>query len=157
MTTIRPAAEEDIDRIASVFLRCWTDSYRDVVQPDEIAAWTAERATNVWSDHVRSGRTAVLVADDDGKVLGVARHHDGVLDSLYVDPDASGRGIGRALVHAVLEREGARDVQLWVFESNAAARAFYGRIGFMPDGRRRRDPGYSTEEIGMTHPGRAAR
>lgn len=155
MITVRPAADEDIDGIASVFLRCWTNSYRDVVHPEEIAAWTAERATDVWRDHVRSGRTAVLVADNDGGVLGVARHHDGTLDSLYVDPDASGRGIGRALVHAVLEREGAREVHLWVFESNAAAQAFYGRIGFVPNGRRRREPGYLTEEIGMTHPGAA--
>jgi ribosomal protein S18 acetylase RimI-like enzyme len=52
---------------------------------------------------------------------------------MWVDPAARGRGVGRALLDAV-DRWGAgwgaREVVLWVFESNRAAMRLYETSGF---------------------------
>jgi ribosomal protein S18 acetylase RimI-like enzyme len=55
------------------------------------------------------------------------------LEDLYVRADVQGRGLGRELVEAALERardRGCRRVELDVDEDNAAARALYRRLGF---------------------------
>jgi GNAT superfamily N-acetyltransferase len=52
------------------------------------------------------------------------------LDGLYVRPEAQGTGVGSALLELAqaLRPEG---FGLWVFESNARAREFYARHGFV--------------------------
>ncbi len=61
------------------------------------------------------------------------------LVSMYVRPEARGRGVGEALVAAVFgwaQERGAKTVHLWVTESNDHARALYERCGFEPTGER---------------------
>jgi ribosomal protein S18 acetylase RimI-like enzyme len=55
---------------------------------------------------------------------------DDLLDSLYVAPDAQGQGIGTRLLELAEQRRPA-GLRLWVFASNAPARAFYERHGFV--------------------------
>ena len=87
------------------------------------------------------GRTLVA-ADDDGRVLGTAilgpnrgggGAHVGTA-SFMVDPDASGRGVGRALGEAVIARcraDGYRAIQFnAVVETNAAAVHLWRSLGF---------------------------
>ncbi len=60
--------------------------------------------------------------------------------TLAVRPDARGRGLGGKLTTkglAVARALGAERVFLEVAEDNAAARALYGRLGFVEAGRRR--------------------
>ena len=55
------------------------------------------------------------------------------LVSMYVRPCARGRGVGEALVAAVMgwaRDQDAAEVHLWVTETNAPARALYERCGF---------------------------
>jgi len=55
------------------------------------------------------------------------------LVSMYVRPRARGRGVGEALVAAVVNWAGQRDaatVHLWVTTTNTPARALYERCGF---------------------------
>ena len=61
------------------------------------------------------------------------------LVSLWVDPDARGRGVARSLIRAVAtwaRDRGAADVVLFVQEANAPGRALYVRAGFRPTGAR---------------------
>jgi ribosomal-protein-alanine N-acetyltransferase len=63
------------------------------------------------------------------------------LDTLAVMPGARRKGIGAALVSAVLAwaaAEGARRLSLEVRASNVAALGLYSRLGFCPEGRRPR-------------------
>jgi ribosomal protein S18 acetylase RimI-like enzyme len=88
-----------------------------------------------------------LVAELGGRVVGyIALGHPTPLDSsrhvwevqgLAVDPDAAGRGIGRALVEAAVEevrRRGGRKVSLRVLGPNDPARRLYARCGFEVEG-----------------------
>ena len=52
------------------------------------------------------------------------------LDQLYVLPEAQGRGVGSRLVRHAQALSAGR-LQLWVFQSNAPAVAFYRRHGFV--------------------------
>jgi ribosomal protein S18 acetylase RimI-like enzyme len=92
---------------------------------------------NVWGAAVRPSRrgrgdapSAVAVATD-GFLLG------GFIALLAVRADASGQGLGRALVDYVTARTAAK--RRWLFVScdadNAAALRFYRRLGFTRVGR----------------------
>jgi L-amino acid N-acyltransferase YncA len=91
-----------------------------------------------------------LVARQDGRVVGwtaLAPVSDrcayaGVAeDSIYVDPDAQGHGIGRALLRAVLasaERGGIWTVQTGIFPENQASVRLHQACGFRVVGLRER-------------------
>jgi L-amino acid N-acyltransferase YncA len=90
-----------------------------------------------------------MVAVDAGRVYGWAavapvsprRVYAGVVEhSLYVDPDAQGRGIGRLLLQAVVdstERAGIWTLQAGIFPENAVSIALHRRAGFREVGVRR--------------------
>lgn len=88
-----------------------------------------------------------LVAEEAGRVMGFAyagpfRPRPGyrftVEDSVYVAPDAMGRGIGRAVLQAVIaacEAFGVRQVVAVIGDSgNAASIALHRSLGFEPSG-----------------------
>jgi ribosomal protein S18 acetylase RimI-like enzyme len=76
----------------------------------------------------------VLLADEDGiAVVRLDGARRGVLDFLYVRPDARRRGLARELVKAAAteaQKRGAEMLELEVLENNAAARSLYERLGF---------------------------
>jgi RimJ/RimL family protein N-acetyltransferase len=91
--------------------------------------------------------------------------HKATLIGMFVAPEFTGRGIGRALVKAVMQ--GARDagielLVLTVTEGNAKARALYARAGFQaigiePDAIRVAGASFGKEhmffQIAPSHPG----
>ena len=100
----------------------------------------------------RADRTLVLVAAEDGRILGSATmEFDGAvvgdddpalppemasLRMLGVDPAARGRGVGRALVEASIRESRNRGKTLFVLrttERMAAAHRLYESMGFRRD------------------------
>jgi GNAT superfamily N-acetyltransferase len=74
-----------------------------------------------------------------GMASGTAPNTEGAVEllSMWVAPFARGRGVGDALVHAVIEwarQQRASTVALAVFEHNARAQALYLRHGFVDAG-----------------------
>ena len=87
----------------------------------------------------------VLGAFEGSEFLGVAgllvqrgrkSAHKGLLVGMYVRPAAQGRGVGRALVEAILEvaRERVELIQLTVARNNRAARRLYTNLAFQEYG-----------------------
>ena len=92
----------------------------------------------------------VAIDDDAGTVLGwvavsaVSSRcvYAGVVEhSVYVSPDARGRGVGRALLDALIastEAAGIWTIESGVFPENAASLALHQRAGFRVVGTRER-------------------
>lgn len=88
-----------------------------------------------------------LVAEDAGRVLGYAyaapfrpraAYRYTIEDSVYVAPDATGRGVGRAILSAVLDRceaMGMRQAVAVIGDSqNAGSIGLHRALGFQPAG-----------------------
>ncbi|MEU3202324.1 GNAT family N-acetyltransferase [Streptomyces cyaneofuscatus] len=123
---IRPATAQDAEAVTGVFLasRAAALPYLPRVHSDE--------DTLAWITHVvLPTSTAVRVAEGaGGELLGFAVLAGGdELDHLYLRPDVLRRGIGSRLLAEVREAAGG-PLKLYVFQRNAAARAFYERHGF---------------------------
>jgi GNAT superfamily N-acetyltransferase len=136
---LRPAESSDLSAVAEVHVAARVAAVATGAMPpavhtdDEVRAWVAGwdlTAYDVW------------VADVDGRVVAYARATATWLDDLYVLPAHQGSGVGGALLGLV--QAGHPDgFGLWVFESNAPARAFYRRCGLVE---RERTDGSENEE-----------
>jgi len=121
---------------------------------------TFESKAPMWEDWApaRAGYPAIAARDSDGQLLGWAALsptstravYRGVGEvSIYVDPTRARRGVGRALLDALIEtseREGFWTLKAGIFPENVASIALHEhagfglvgtskRIGQMPDGR----------------------
>jgi ribosomal protein S18 acetylase RimI-like enzyme len=70
---------------------------------------------------------------------GERKQHKASVVGMYVVPEASGQGVGRALLEALLARaariDGVRQLELIVTSTNVAARGLYESLGFVAYGR----------------------
>jgi GNAT superfamily N-acetyltransferase len=113
---IRRAVPEDVDAIAALYERSFaTLTFLPVLHTlDEHRAWFA---------HVVADQD-VWVWQEADAILGFAALGDGMLNYLYLEPAAFGRGIGSALLEQVKARR-PEGFSFWVFQQNARARRFY--------------------------------
>jgi len=118
---LRPAAAADIAAVVRVFRR----SVRTALPflPD---LHTAEEDLVHFGSYLGTGR--ITLAEADGALLGFLVETPGWIEHLYLDPDRRGGGIGRMLVDGAKSRH--ERLELWCFEQNLAARAFYRAQGF---------------------------
>lgn len=159
MITLRDAAPGDLEAVATLFLRCWRESYAEVLPAGAIAVFDETGARELWRPALEAPRpgTRGVVALDDGRVVGVIRMgrdpdepEVAHVFSLYVDPDAQGSGVGGRLLgeaDAWFQGQGLSDATLWSFEANERARAFYARHGWSPDGGTRVEPEFGELEV----------
>jgi GNAT superfamily N-acetyltransferase len=107
---------------------------------------TFEREANLTEKHWRGAvvQRTRFVAEIDGEVAGTVGAGPGefrgsaALTALWVDPRYRDRGVGSALVEAVVEwaaDQGFSQVLLWVTEVNRNAERLYVRHGFARTGR----------------------
>jgi putative acetyltransferase len=69
------------------------------------------------------------VAEADGEIVGYVVFNDAWVRHVFVRPDRQGQGYGATLLsHAMADR---RERQLWTYEGNARARAFYENRGWV--------------------------
>jgi L-amino acid N-acyltransferase YncA len=111
-----------------------------------------EHTAPTWTifDSAKLAAHRFVAVDDHGRVLGwVAISavsgravYAGVVEhSVYVDPAAQGRGIGRALLDALIaatEAAGIWTIQSGVFPENSASLALHHAVGFRTVGIRER-------------------
>ena len=89
---------------------------------------------------VAAGDAHFLVAEHEGRVVGFL-HYDGCgsdpeLHRIYLEPDLTGRGIGKQLLDELHSRlQPGNSYILLVVAANVGARAFYTREGFTEESR----------------------
>jgi GNAT superfamily N-acetyltransferase len=149
---IRLARLEDALAIGRVQVRSWQSAYATFLDPDWLAALSAEEWGKGWEPRlVNPQRRGPLVAVVDASVVAFSAFGRvepayplpadyAELYTLYVDPDYFSRGLGALLLDASLNRlreAGYKHVALWCYEPNHGARRFYEREGWHPNGQRR--------------------
>jgi len=124
---IREFADADENDVVALWQRCglvrpWNDPHKDIAR---------KRAVQ---------RELFLVAELDGAIVGSVmggyEGHRGWVNYLAVDAAQRRSGLGRALMAEVesrLRAIGCPKLNLQVRNDNAAAIAFYERIGFLQD------------------------
>jgi GNAT superfamily N-acetyltransferase len=135
---IARAEVADWERVRAVRLRALRDA------PDAFGTLLAEdlaRPPDAWQARLRSDAAATFLATRDGADVGLATgapYDDTAgLFGMFVDPQARGAGVGRALVEAVIEwarSEGHALIRLDVGDHNASAIRLYETCGFLPTG-----------------------
>lgn len=140
--TIRQATLDDARAIAEVHVASWRAAFRGILPDDALDAMTAEDRLPMWTRVLEPGSTFdVRVGVDGDAVTGfvsVGPSEDGVpgkmtLYTLYLHPDATGKGIGRALLadaERVMAAHGAQAATLRVITANPRARRLYERAGW---------------------------
>jgi ribosomal protein S18 acetylase RimI-like enzyme len=119
---IRRARPEDADAVAETYVASFATLFRflpDVHSDDDRRRFITEV---VPQDH------EIWIAEEDGRVVGLAAVGESTLGHIYVHPDFHGRGIGTALLEQTksLRPEG---FTLWTFPANEPACRFYERHG----------------------------
>jgi GNAT superfamily N-acetyltransferase len=100
------------------------------------------RTEQQWRDRLHPANGLTCLSMLDGRVVGIAAGHsegNGVVEliSMWVSPDARGRGVGGALVDEVVRwarEQRAEAVELWVTRGNEPAERLYARHGFVRTG-----------------------
>ncbi|NKE58561.1 GNAT family N-acetyltransferase [Lentzea sp. PSKA42] len=129
-----------IHQVTSDEWRLWRDVRLEALaaDPAEFGSTLAreqEYGEDEWRERLEGGLK--LVALDPGPVglVGAMSHPAGLyLYSMWVRDSHRGRGVGEALVKAVLEwaaEHGWKVVRLRVWEDNVPARRLYKRLGFV--------------------------
>jgi ribosomal protein S18 acetylase RimI-like enzyme len=130
---VRRAESEDAAAVARLI--CAFRDYYEEREPDDAVVLATVRLL------LEDPATEFLLAGDPPRGFAQLRFRasvwtgadDAWLEDLYVDEDARGRGLGRALTEACIERarqRGCKRIQLDANERNDAAIALYEKAGF---------------------------
>lgn len=134
----------------SLMLRRARPADVDAIMAIERATFT----TDAWPEHamraeLEGAHTYYLVVVDDARpdvavayagLLAPSGSGQGDIQTIAVDAAARGRGLGRALMHALIDearRRGATELFLEVRADNPVARTLYESLGFTEIGVRR--------------------
>ncbi len=139
---LRPATGDDAEAIGRFQTDAWRDSYTGLVRPEYLDSLTPAIRAERW--RARLGVRRILLAEAVFEAQEPTPHLVGVaswspsespveLNTLYFASSHQGRGLGRRLLDEAL---GDSPAQLWAFEANARAIAFYERAGFRRTGDR---------------------
>jgi ribosomal protein S18 acetylase RimI-like enzyme len=145
--TVRRALPDDAVGITTVRIDAWLVAYRDIVDPEFLAAQSYEQDAITLRERLlmeEAGAVASrfrLVAESEGQVIGFCvcdlppeepYAGEWFMIALYVSPLHMGQGAGRALTEeakAEGQRRGMVRMLFEVFTANEPAKAFYRRTG----------------------------
>jgi len=145
---IREARLGDAPGIAKVHIQSWGAAYRGLIPDSILEDLNLQERTLRWRNNLSRPNVWIFVAVQEESVVGFcslapARDEEedsktvAEVTSIYVDPDEWGKGFGKALSEASLQKArqcGFQEMVLWVLRENRRARDFYEHLGFQLDG-----------------------
>jgi ribosomal protein S18 acetylase RimI-like enzyme len=145
---LRRASTGDAERIAQLHIASWRRTYVREMPAAFLDGLDVEARTARWQQQLQEG-VRVFVAEGEAELTGyvacgpardtLAESGAWEIYNLHVISSRQRQGIGSALFTAAVglgRQEGARELVLWVVDSNSNARSFYERKGMQVNGRR---------------------
>ena len=131
--TLRPYRDTDAEPTWQVFHAAVRVTAAKDYTPEQLEAWSpGEVDLEAWGRRRAAAWTVVAVEGD--RVVGFSDlTDDGVLDMLFVHPDAGGQGVARMLVEAVLAEARRRGLARVATHASRTARPAFERLGFVVD------------------------
>jgi putative acetyltransferase len=139
MLTIRPYCESDAESVGRLIADTYSRFNLSFASSDELVkllgpfrhAWSTEPAhREAIAQVVRA--PMVLVAEEDGEIIGVLRGRKERLASLFVREDHHRRGIGRRLVEQFEQESIRQEVKEIRVAATLYAIPFYTALGYRP-------------------------
>jgi phosphinothricin acetyltransferase len=139
---VRIGEDRDLPSLTDIYNHYVTSSH---VTFDD-APFRVDDRKEWFSHYAPTGPHRLLVADDEGRVVGYATsspfrpkpgYRTSVETTVYVEPDAVGRGVGNALYAKLfkeLQGQSLHRAYAGVAVPNEASRALHVRFGFAPLG-----------------------
>jgi GNAT superfamily N-acetyltransferase len=151
------ATSEDWERVRDVRVRALADApfaFGSRLEEEQ------DRPEAFWRSRLESHAAATFLATRGHQTVGLVRTFvesedvtSAKLVSMWVAPHARGQGVGQQQVAVVVQwarDHDATSVQLWVTETNAAARRLYELCGFILSGGQQKLPSDPTlSEVAM--------
>jgi GNAT superfamily N-acetyltransferase len=141
---LRTARQVDAHAIARVHVEAWRSTYAGMLPDAYLAGLSVAGHARFWKRLLAPGGDIVVVVEDaEAGIVGfgsagplrqaerTAAEWSGEVYTLYLLTDWQGRGLGRALLHALFDRlreRGLDRVLLWVVAANPT-RFFYQAMG----------------------------
>jgi GNAT superfamily N-acetyltransferase len=147
---VRPAVLDDLAVMVAIKHDAAVAAWGHILPPPVVEGLPFPQR---WAEAIEAAdpRAGVLVVVADARVVGFAvtrpsgdadaEASTGELDGFYVDPGSWGRGAGRALLEAAVDRlrkADFNDATLWTAEENHRPRRIYETAGWRTDGTERR-------------------
>lgn len=126
MQFIRKAKEEDLSRIAEIYVYNLRINFLPIFN-DVNFSFGQLQVLNI-INYFSNTLLDQLYVYDDGLIKGFVQINNLELCKLYVEPFFQNQGIGKILIDYCIKKHGV--TYLWALEKNARAIAFYQRNGF---------------------------
>ena len=146
---LRPALHSDLDCLVAFSRQAFTAAFGHLYEAKDLAAFLdSYRAPDRFAEAIENPDRLVTLAQEGETLLGYATVDFGarfeerpdpqpaapcMLGQLYCSSEATGRGVGAALLdHAIAQARARRcdAMQLSVYSENVGAQRFYQRYGF---------------------------
>jgi putative acetyltransferase len=132
---LRPFLPADARRCIEIFRASIEELASEDYDADQREAWSA-KADDAAAFAERLSASLTLIASLDGQNVGFASlKGQAVLDMLFVDPAFARRGVGAALIDALVRIAEARGVGRLSVDASDTARPLFERYGFVAERR----------------------
>lgn len=125
-----PAASEVIAR--AIRITCAADHGND---EQKLSGWLADKSQTNVEFVIDVAPSGCFVAERAGAIVGFTAVSNGTLLQLYVEPNASGLGIGRALLETAEQCARDEGYKRITLDSTETAQPFYRHMGYTDDSR----------------------
>lgn len=126
---IRPMLAADTRRLDAIHRACLTRTLARSYSQAQLRAWRHGWSPKGFLEAQAEG-DVIFVAETAGRIEGFVGYFEETLLSLFVHPDAQGRGLGRGLlIHALADAAG-HGLPLRMLKSAIGATGFYEAFGF---------------------------
>lgn len=122
---IRAYRDDDLGAVLDIWFRASKIAHHFL--PDEFFERERRAIAEEWMPAAET-----VVCERDGRVVGSLSLIGDEVGGLFVDPDAQGTGVGRALLSDAVAKRSR--LELSVFEANTRACRFYETYGFVAVG-----------------------